>query len=219
MGLILNGNAPSKMLYNGAEVSLYFNGSKIWPDGSPTPPTPPGPSIDEVTIGTQTWMSKNLAIDDGQGGIYTQTITYGQDTVVEYYYTWEAAVRVAASIAGWHLPSSAEFEVLQTYAGGSNVAGQKLKATYGWGKYDSHDPGSDTYGFTWRGAGYYYIDYGRLMDKNYRGYLWTITETTVYGDPGVINYFVGANSQNLNNDGIALSDYHRAFSVRLIKDS
>lgn len=31
MGLILNGNAPSKMLYNGAEVSLYFNGSKIWP--------------------------------------------------------------------------------------------------------------------------------------------------------------------------------------------
>ena len=32
MGLILNGNAPSKMLYNGAEVSLYFNGSKIWPE-------------------------------------------------------------------------------------------------------------------------------------------------------------------------------------------
>ena len=32
MGLILNGNAPNKMLYNGAEVSLYFNGSKIWPE-------------------------------------------------------------------------------------------------------------------------------------------------------------------------------------------
>ena len=40
MGLLLNGNAPNKILYNGVEVSLYFNGSKIWPDGSPTPPTP-----------------------------------------------------------------------------------------------------------------------------------------------------------------------------------
>lgn len=40
MGLILNSNAPNKILYNGAEVSLYFNGSKIWPDSSPTPPGP-----------------------------------------------------------------------------------------------------------------------------------------------------------------------------------
>lgn len=32
MGLILNGNAPNKILYNGSEVSLYFNGSKIWPE-------------------------------------------------------------------------------------------------------------------------------------------------------------------------------------------
>jgi surface protein len=38
MGLILNGNAPSKMLYNGAEVSLYFNGSKIWPTKANLPP-------------------------------------------------------------------------------------------------------------------------------------------------------------------------------------
>lgn len=68
MGLILNGNEPNKILYNGAEVSLYFNGSKIWPDITPV--------LDEVTIGTQTWMSKNLAIDDGQGGISTRTVNY-----------------------------------------------------------------------------------------------------------------------------------------------
>ena len=40
MGLILNGGSPNKIIYNGAEVSLYFNGSKIWPNGSPTPPGP-----------------------------------------------------------------------------------------------------------------------------------------------------------------------------------
>jgi len=38
MGLILNGNAPSKIIYNGVEVSLYFNGSKIWPEGDPYNP-------------------------------------------------------------------------------------------------------------------------------------------------------------------------------------
>lgn len=39
MGIILNGSKPSKIIYNGAEASLYFNGSKIWPESSPTPVT------------------------------------------------------------------------------------------------------------------------------------------------------------------------------------
>lgn len=32
MGILLNGNKPSKIIYNGAESSLYYNGSKIWPE-------------------------------------------------------------------------------------------------------------------------------------------------------------------------------------------
>lgn len=39
MGIILNGNKPSKIIYNGAEPSLYFNGAKIWPESSPPPVT------------------------------------------------------------------------------------------------------------------------------------------------------------------------------------
>lgn len=38
MGILLNGNKPSKIIYNGAESSLYFNGSKIWPEGDPYNP-------------------------------------------------------------------------------------------------------------------------------------------------------------------------------------
>lgn len=37
MGILINGNKPSKIIYNGAEPSLYYNGSKIWPESSPTP--------------------------------------------------------------------------------------------------------------------------------------------------------------------------------------
>lgn len=56
-----------------------------------------------VQIGKQTWMSKNLAIDDGGEGII-----FNEENG-EYYYTWEAAVRIAKNISGWHLPTSKEW--------------------------------------------------------------------------------------------------------------
>lgn len=136
--LILNPGIQD-VVYNGNSCSLYYNQEKIWP----VTPTPD----DEVTIGSQTWKTKNLAIDDGQGGIYTQTVNYGQGNVVEYYYTWDAAVRVAASIPGWHLPTTTEWDALATAVGGS--AGRKLKSTTGW----SSGAGEDSYGFAAYPAG------------------------------------------------------------------
>lgn len=56
-----------------------------------------------VKIGKQVWMSKNLAIDDGGEGIF-----YNPKNK-EYYYTWDAAVRIARAILGWHLPSVDEW--------------------------------------------------------------------------------------------------------------
>lgn len=56
-----------------------------------------------VTIGNQVWMHENLAIDDGGEGITCNTDN-GQ-----YYYTWGAAMRIAKTIPGWHLPSSEEW--------------------------------------------------------------------------------------------------------------
>lgn len=98
---------------------------------------------DEVQIGNQIWKTKNLAIDDGQGGIYTRTVNYGQGDVVEYYYTWEAALRIAASISGWRLPTNTEWETLAT-AVGDSTAGTKLKSTYGW----TSGNGTDDFSFT-----------------------------------------------------------------------
>lgn len=205
MGLILNGNKPNNVLYNGAGVSLYFNGSKIWPTVVPV--------LDEVTIGTQTWKNKNLAIDDGQGGIYTHTINYGQGDVIEYYYTWEAAVRVAASIQGWHLPSQSEWNTLTTTAGGTSNAGKKLKATYGWISYGR---GTDDFGFTVLPAGYWYNDSG--TEWKYGGgsegtTFWTSNEssTTI----AYVRYFI-TTASIYSDTG---SKTRRAYSVRLIKDS
>ncbi|MBR2555772.1 MAG: hypothetical protein IKE94_12995 [Aeriscardovia sp.] len=197
MGLILNGNEPNKILYNGAEVSLYFNGSKIWPDITPV--------LDEVTIGTQTWMSKNLAIDDGQGGISTRTVNYGQGDVVEYYYSWEAAVRVAASIPGWHLPTKAEWNTLANAVGGKSDAGTKLKSTYGWNKDGN---GTDDYGFAAFPAGY-----PDLIIGNYANF-WTTSELS---SPDYAEYI----KFRYNTTSMEFSNFRKSneITVRLIKDS
>lgn len=104
----------------------------------------PGP-ISEVTIGTQTWMAKNLEINDGGSGIYVvnDVTANGYNFGNQYYYTWDAAIRVANSIPGWHIPSKDEWTTLRTYLGDNPAT--KLKSTYGW-SYSGN--GTDDYGFT-----------------------------------------------------------------------
>ena len=53
-----------------------------------------------IKIGNQEWMLENLAIDDGKGGIIVWS--------GNHYYTWDAAMRVAAGVKGWHLPTRSE---------------------------------------------------------------------------------------------------------------
>jgi len=201
MGLILNGNAPNKILYNGAEVTLYFNGSKIWPNVAPV--------LDEVTIGTQTWKTKNLAIDDGQGGIVTQTVNYGQGDVVEYYYTWEAAVRVAASISGWHLPSYSEmWDTLRKAVDVGANAGTKLKSTYGW----SSGNGTDDYGFAAFPAGTW-TSGGGFKKFGSEAYFWTATVPSTT----TVAYYCHFTTDTSMSGGTFSKKV--GCSVRLVKDS
>lgn len=106
-----------------------------------------------VTIGNQTWMAENLAIDDGGSGIYTANVTTnGVDFGTQYYYTSGAALRIANSVDNWHLPNSADWTTLVSYVGGKSSAGNALKSTAGW--YNDGN-GSDTYGFSAIPVGYY----------------------------------------------------------------
>jgi uncharacterized protein (TIGR02145 family) len=169
-----------------------------------------GPSdpYNPVTIGSQTWMSKNLAIDDGHGSIYTYTVNYGQGDVVEYYYKWDAAVRVAATVQGWHLPTAAEWETLANAVGGMSTAGTKLKSTYGWSKDGN---GTDDYGFAAFPASQYpgtpsYL--GRFAT------FWTATEKSPTSSFAyTCEFFYGA---SIGLDKGNKTSY--AFSVRLVKD-
>lgn len=170
--------------------------------------TPPEPS-DEVQIGNQIWKTKNLAIDDGQGGIYTRTVNYGQGDVTEYYYTWDAAARVAASISGWHLPTLSELQTLISNAGGSSIAGKQTKSTYGW--YNDGN-GDNLYGLTIFPAGYWYND--AFFDEYKRAIFWTSTKRTSTR-PYAYNATYGSNSLSYDS----YSDITQGLSVRLIKDA
>lgn len=167
--------------------------------------TVPPPPSDEVKIGTQTWKTKNLAIDDGQGGIYTKTVNYGQGNVTEYYYLWDAAVRVASSVSGWHIPSISEWRRLANQVGGISIAGTKLKSTYGW----SSGNGTNDYGFTVVPAGIWYNN--AFIYLGTRSELWTsdIISENAY-------YFRFNTSESI--DWFSYNKNNYVLSVRLLKD-
>lgn len=163
------------------------------------------PPIEEVQIGNQIWKNKNLAIDDGQGGIYTRTVNYGQGNVVEYYYTWDAAVRIASSISGWRLPSRFDWNDLAVAVGGASTAGTKLKSTYGW----SSGNGNDSYGFAVFPAGYFsgssFLDFGSYA------LFWSSSE---YQSTRAYHYLFKTSAEMSSSRSYKTSYY----SVRLIKD-
>jgi uncharacterized protein (TIGR02145 family) len=133
-----------------------------------------------VVIGTQTWMAENLAYlpqvdasadgsEDVAGKYYyvygyiptganeTQQIAnakleskYQTDGVL---YNWNAAMDGVCP-SGWHLPSAAEWTILNDYVDANNGAykiGNSLKATTGW---ISSGNGTDQFGFSALPAGH-----------------------------------------------------------------
>ncbi|MFA6569707.1 MAG: fibrobacter succinogenes major paralogous domain-containing protein [Bacteroidota bacterium] len=106
------------------------------------------PVYEEVTIGSQTWMLKNLDVVTYRNGDSIPQVTNNiawelvpssgawcyysnnpaNNSVYGKLYNWYA-VNDPRDLApeGWHIPSNAEWTTLTTYLGGENVAGGKMK--------------------------------------------------------------------------------------------
>lgn len=85
-----------------------------------------------VNINGLTWSAEDLNVNDGGNGIYPQTQTFNGTTYSYCLYSDYAAQRIAALYPGWHIATAADWANLATYAGGSDVAGSKMKTTFGW---------------------------------------------------------------------------------------
>lgn len=176
---------------------------------SSTPPEPPGPVIEEVTIGSYTWTAKNITIDDGEGGIYTHTVNYGQGDVVEYYYTWNAARRIAGKVEGWHLPTDEEIWYLK--AAGQSTAAAALRSTYGWG----YDNGTNTTGFNVFPAGYILTGNGTLNQLGNFAYIWIDSYQSSIDSAEQL--YIGRTNVGMDTGWNEPNVY--AYSLRLVKDA
>jgi len=182
-----------------------------------------------VKIGKQEWMSENLNVDHFRNGeIIPEVKTeeewkkarkenraawcYYENDISKYgkLYNWYA-VSDPRGLApeGWHVPTDAEWTVLEDYLADNGHNGAALKATSGWMVQDSS--GTDDY--EWNGLpGGYRGAKGGFYDVGNYGYWWSSSESNT------------SSAWNLNlsfsfdDVDIDYSDKSIGFSVRCLRN-
>ena len=197
MDLIWNGN---RLLVPGGGLHIGWND------------TPPQPSIPQVTIGTQTWMSKNLDVSI-EGTTYPNTSIYNNDeaTIPIYgrYYDGIQVPAINALYPGWHVPTKAEFLTLISFLG-ATVGGGKLKAT-GTTYWNSPNAGAtNEYGFNALAASRWEYNWNQPLGQ----YAWFLSST--YENSGYVVMYLTHDSAWVNTAG-GFDGF--TYSVRLIKNT
>ncbi len=181
-----------------------------------------------VTIGTQVWMTENLAylpsvVGPGTGSNSTAYYyVYGYNgsdvataeatsnyTTYGVLYNWPAAQSACPS--GWHLPSDAEWTTLSDYLGGISYAGGKLKEA-GTAHWNSPNTGAtNESGFTALPGGYR-SSRGTFYGIGNYGYWWSSTQLDT------TNAWTRALSFSYSHDYRGDYDKGDGFSVRCMRD-
>jgi uncharacterized protein (TIGR02145 family) len=158
-----------------------------------------------VEIGTQCWMAKNLNYQTGNSWCFMD-----QDYNCSVYgrlYDWQTATSICPE--GWHLPDLNAWQLLVTFLGGSDVAGDKLKES-GFAHWESPNGGTNTSGFTGLPGGGRYFN-GGFANLGKEGLFWSSTEYNSSDCQGLQLYYSLSNTYMFHNK----KEY--GFSVRCIR--
>jgi uncharacterized protein (TIGR02145 family) len=160
-----------------------------------------------VTIGTQTWMVENLKTTKYNDGtdiphgtpetwpdLTTPAYCWYNDSADKYkeygaLYNWYAVNTGKLCPAGWHVPTDADWTTLVTFAGGENVAGDKLKET-GSAHWIYENIGTNDFGFTALPAGSRW-DYEDFCCLGYKSYWWSATQYETKPENALLRYMEG----------------------------
>jgi uncharacterized protein (TIGR02145 family) len=106
-----------------------------------------------VQIGNVLWSLSNCSLDDGGEGIVSNNL--GNDSIWGLYYSYDAAMRICASIPGAELPSLQDFSNLIPYLNSQNKSLASLKLT-GFNYFKQPNAGAENYlNFSILGTGYF----------------------------------------------------------------
>jgi uncharacterized protein (TIGR02145 family) len=220
------------------EASLRF----VNKGGKRTEPAIVTKNYNSVKIGAQEWMTKNLDVDRFRNGdlipevqgedAFRQAGIRGQPAWCYYnsdplngekfgkLYNW-FAVNDPRGLApqGWHIPSLEELKVLVKFAGGKDIAGQKLKSKFDWISNDAKFPlkrGIDFFGFSAL-PGSSHNSFGFIDGSlNGSGFWWTSTKEVydnIITDAYFWSIYAEANYININATSVFSGK-----SIRCIKD-
>jgi uncharacterized protein (TIGR02145 family) len=182
--------------------------------------------IEEIQIGTQIWMSKNLDVTHYKNGDVILEVTdakkwgdiiggaychYNNDpsnnAVYGKLYNANAVIDDRGLAPdGWHIPTIEEWALLENYLGKLN-AGSDLKSIVGWA---DNGNGKNRFGFNAVPAGCRDA-WGEFSEYTYASYWWSYTTSLTGIFYQYITYDLNI-LQQWNDDGRA------GFSVRCIKD-
>jgi len=107
------------LTFNNKILTVSNKGLEV--EAGPTPPAPvPALPFSTVQIGSKLWSAEDIKIDDNGTGITKTELVSSKDSSIkygeQYYYTADAAARIAAAVAadypGWHIPTEAEWTAL-----------------------------------------------------------------------------------------------------------
>lgn len=182
-----------------------------------------------VKIGNQTWMAENLEVYTFRNGdsiqlantdekwakavaegkpAYSYIVYDEEDELFSFYYNWYAVTDPRGlAPQGWHIPTSAEWNLLTTQLGGPEITMYKLKSRFYW---TTGTEGTNESGFEGFPMGKITAE-GYLEDEDFYGYFWSSSESEGFG----INF-------NLDEDNSSFEPAQAfkgsGFSVRCVKD-
>jgi uncharacterized protein (TIGR02145 family) len=230
---------------NGAGTA-YDNQVSFTTAVSTNPTDADGNTYTTVTIGTQVWMKENLKVskyrngdpigevsDAGQWAAIWNNGTptgraawcyYNNDaannTTYGKLYNWYAVADPRGLCpTGWHVPSDAEWTILENFLGGASVAGGKMKSTgtieAGTGLwYAPNQDATNSSGFTAFPGGYRY--YGGTVAFGSNGAWWSSTEFS--STPSTYAWFRGVGRNGANSGRSHYGHKTSGYSVRCLRD-
>lgn len=170
-----------------------------------------GKTYNTVQIGDQCWLKENLNYETTNSWCYDNNTancnTYGR------LYTWLAAMNGSTTEGaqgicpdGWHIPTLAEFEELETFVGdqAAKLVREDQPAT-------AFTPTNET-GFSALFAGYRNNDHGSFGNMGFDTYFWSSSERSSFYAYGLYLYYYYSDVSLIHG----IKDY--GFSVRCVQD-